>query len=176
MTLTEDQNGGDYEAHQYLLPLNHLFDQLDPKVLEHLHGTPPLRFTRFMWQVQSQFADKRKLELASDEDREFWNLCLYGKWLDPLMAILAAYQIVRYGEGQVSLSVVLHNLRQYFTGIPDVEVIATLAGEQSHPTPTSPLVLDGYHHWRKSGETPPLPESRLSYTGPWTAWYGVPKG
>lgn len=154
---------------QYLLPLYHLTGNLDPEVREKLHGNP-LEMVRFMALAQRQFARKR--DLASGLRYEEWEALLYGKWLDPIMAVLASYELVRRGR-LGSMETVIGNLRRFFAGLPDTEALASLS-HQSFARPASvPLVLDGLLAVENYAQLLPFPESKLDFTGPWTAWRGA---
>lgn len=154
---------------QYLLPFHHLIKDLDPEVQGRLHSNP-LRMVKLIALAQRQFARKR--DVASRFDLNEWEALLYGKWLDPIMAILASYELVRRGRLEL-MDTVIGNLRQFFAGLPDTEALARLS-RQSFERPASvPLVLDGLLALEDYAELLPFPESKLDFTGPWTAWRGA---
>ena len=67
----------------------------------------------------------------------------------------------------------LTNLRTYFSELPDVELIAKIAG-LPHTEPHSlPLFLAGLHALSDPDPLMPFPAGKLEYTGPWITWVGV---
>lgn len=165
------------ELHQYILPIHSLRHELDFRVLTALrHGATP--FMQALWEVQYEFARKRTLETSLERDnQDYWMGALYGKWLDPNMALFGAYELLRRrrpGEDLGLLHQAIANLRHYFDGIPDIELLAKLAGlphqEPRHP----PLILDGLLAWDFDEAALPLPAEKLTYEGPWVAWRNAP--
>lgn len=157
------------QIQQYLLPLHHLIGNLDPEVRERLHSNP-LEMVKFITLAQRQFARKR--DIAARLHPGEWEALLYGKWLDPIMAILASYELVRRGRMDF-MNLVIGNLRQFFAGLPDTEALASLS-RQSFERPASvPLILDGLLALEGYADLLPFPESKLDFTGPWTAWRGA---
>jgi len=66
---------------------------------------------------------------------------LHSKWLDPVMALIACYKLMRRGavERQRNLmDEVLRNMRQYLPGFADTEIISTQLGEAGDPPAISP--------------------------------------
>ena len=123
--------------------------------------------------AQRLFAKQAPIKGNTHEvnDRYWWDL-LYGKWLNPFMALIACYELIRRGsadEDRRAMQEVLRNMRSYFPGLPDTEVIAMLLGEEHHLLNMAPLVMDGT--LEVSGEVAlPLPEARLDFDGVWTSW------
>jgi Caspase domain len=154
---------------QYLLPFHHLLGSLDPEVRKHLH-TNPLRMVKLLTLAQRQFARNR--DVASTMDELEWKELLRGKWTDPIMAVLAAYELIRRGRLE-HLSEVVGNLRLYFPGLPDTEALAKLSGQPATGLASAPLILDGLFAFDDYEELLPLPEGKLDYNGPWTAWRGA---
>jgi Caspase domain len=185
ITLSEDEQG-ETEVHQYLLPIHSLTRFLDPRVWQELamlgFFRRPLAFVRFLWQVQYDFALKRKIadvrgsvpvSTYTDEDNNFWMDAIYGKWLDPMIALIAAYELIRRGGVKSSLPLLkqaLNNLNLYFTGIPDIQAIAKMIGESSNFPASPPMVLDGLLAF---SDGPVLGKDTLSYDKLWTAWRGM---
>src|SRR5207245_1819253 len=100
--------------HQYILPLKKLQDNLT-SAERYSQPSNPLKAIRFMTLAQRQMARRRSLRpddaTATPEDRQAWMELLYGKWLDPIMAIMAAYELVRTnsfptGKGEVGSEVI----------------------------------------------------------------------
>ena len=188
VVFAEDE-AGRLRVSQYLLPINHLIEHLAPKVRERLDN--PLSLVRYIFLAQSQFARKRSLEPeGSSEEARMWMELVYGKWLDPVMSLLAAYYFIRRGAAAADpkgngpeskmnrlLSVMLHNLREYFAGLPDIEAIGKLCKESWQLPTDPPLLLDGVLAFGESEckKMLPLPLGQLDFSGPWTAWRGAVK-
>jgi hypothetical protein len=173
VTFAEDAEGN-LKMHQFLLPIHTLFRYLDPVVVQYLDNDP-LSIIRTMTLAQSKFASNHPIKPEpGTKEREDWQALMYGKWLDPVMSLIACYEIIRRGEVKNemnSLKVVVKNLRTYFGGIPDIEVIAKLIGLRSKKTDAPPLLLDGVLALDEAAEgLLPLPASKLDYNSPWTAW------
>lgn len=155
---------------QFLLPIGALAAGLHGDELhwlrEHWRGHD-LDHVRFMARAQAEFAHGRGGE-PTGTDAQYWQGLLYAKWFDPVMAIIACYELVRRGHSR-DLNVALENLREYFPGIPDIEAIAKLSGHEFHVPATPPMVLDGVLAFEERAFLP-LPESHLDYGSPWTAW------
>lgn len=160
---------GGFRIQQYLLPLHHLRSALDPRVQDRLPQRNLLRRMKSFSLAQRQFGRRRDVE--STIDPADWTDLLSGKWLDPVTAILAAYELLRRGKRE-HMGTVVNNLRAYFTGLADTEALARLAGEPPQRPASVPMVLDGLLSYEDYPELlpPDLPENRLDYSGPWTAW------
>ncbi len=96
---------------------------------------------------------------------------LNGKWLNPLMAIMSSYELIRRGRVD-RLGTAIRNLRAFFSDIPDTDVLANLAGtERDGVWPSRPpLFLEGLLAVPNYQELSPLDADRLDFRGPWTAW------
>jgi hypothetical protein len=160
--VTRDENG-EVAVQQFILPIAHLEPYLPPEVRQYLELYDLKRIS----QANRLFASRRSLSTIFDE----YELrdSLYGKWLEPLMAITASYELIRRGRAR-RLEEALGNLREFFSDIPDTEALARLAGTRwerpSHP----PLFLDGLLAIPDYQELLPLDPDRLDFRGPWTAW------
>src|SRR6185436_2683284 len=92
------------------------------------------------------------------------------KWLDPIMSLIACYELIRRGrKHEASLPIVLKNLRKYFPGLADTEAVARLAGHAWTMPAGVPIFLDG------AMTMPELLEEQrgtqvLDYRAPWTMW------
>src|SRR5215204_4180544 len=176
-TFAEDKEGR-LTFHQFLLPIRHLNQYLEPTVRSYLTQNM-LGVVRTMALAHSQFARKRSVqEQLKSNDVEVWNALVNHKWLDPVMALIAAYDVIRHGKIEQAkrlLSVVNSNLRKYFEGMADVEAIAKLLDTQWTPPTTAPLLLDGVLALDDVQEKQmlPLPPDKLDYKSPWTAWRGA---
>ena len=173
-TLAQDKDGG-LTFHQSILPIRHLSKYLDPTVRSYLHGNM-LGLVRTMTLAQSQFARKRSVqEQIKTTDPGVWNDLVHHKWLDPVMALIAAYDVIRHGtinQAKGLLKMVNSNLRKYFEGIGDIEAIAKLLGTKWKMPTSPPLFLDGVLAFDEIQEKQMLPLSpdRLNYSSPWTVW------
>jgi hypothetical protein len=92
------------------------------------------------------------------------------------MSLIACYEILRNGkvdQSRNTLLTVINNLRMYFPGLPDTEVIAYRAGIPAHHLSNAPLLTDGLLLLEDSEDLLRLPASRLDYSSPWTLWRGA---
>ena len=175
--VAEDKEGR-LTFHQFLLPLRHLFEHLGPSVQAYA-GRNTLGVVRTMAFAQSQFARKRSVQkLLQESDPEVWQDLVNHTWLDPLMALIAAYDIVRHGtieQGRTLLGLMNSSLRRDFEGMGDVEAIAKLIGAEWGVPKSPPLLPDGVLAFddAQQREMLPLSPDRLDYKSPWTAWRGA---
>ncbi len=176
VTFAEGEDGN-LSTHQFLLPIHKLFKYLEEAVVSRLdsnRGGNPLKAVRSMCLAQNLFARKR----SPDPRIEDWIDLMNGEWLDPIMSVIAAYDVIRRGDPQqrLNMDVVVNKLRRYFGGVPDIEVIARLLGQQWQPLKAAPLLLDGVLALEGSEEDLlPLSLDKLDYSGPWTMWRGAVK-
>ncbi|HZI06791.1 MAG TPA: caspase family protein [Archangium sp.] len=172
VTFSEDEELR-VEMHQYLLPIHSLMDRLPRKVVYPLRHYS-LRFVQALWEVQHEFAHKRTLLTSLEEQNlDFWETALFGKWIDPTMALFGAYELLRRREPGMRgrlLHTAIRNLRHYFGGIPDIELLAKLAGLRHEEPRHSPLILDGLLSWDYEEDALPLAAGKLTYEGPWVMW------
>ena len=176
-TLAQDKEG-QLTFHQSILPIRHLSKYMDPTVRSYLHGNM-LGLVRTMTLAQSQFARKRSVqEHIQKTDPGVWADLVHYKWLDPVMALIAAYDVIRHGtinQAKSLLKIVNSNLRKYFEGMGDIEAIAKLLGSKWKLPSSPPLFLDGVLAFDEIQEKKMLPLSpdRLNYSSPWTVWQGA---
>jgi caspase domain-containing protein len=174
VTFAEDP-GGELKTHQYMLPIHSLFPYLDGIVLQYLNDNP-LSLVRTMALAQSRFANNHQVAPPENtQERQDWDALMYGKWLDPIMSLIAGYEIIRRGKlesQKENLKTVIGNLRNYFPGIPDTEVLARLIGLKAKLTGDPPLLMDGVLALEDT-ENLTLPPSKLDYASPWTSWRGA---
>ncbi|MDT7603382.1 MAG: hypothetical protein QOF61_1379 [Acidobacteriota bacterium] len=177
VTFAEDKEGR-LTFHQSILPIRHLQKYLEPTVRSYL-GQNMLGVVRTMTLAQSQFARKRSVqEQLKANDMGVWNDLVNHKWLDPVMALIAAYDVIRHGtieQAKRLLTLVNSNLRKHFEGMADVEAIAKLLGTQWKLPQSAPLLFDGVLAFDDTQEKSMLPLSpdKLDYKSPWTAWRGA---
>jgi hypothetical protein len=175
--VAEDKEGR-LTFHQFLLPLRHLFEHLGPTVQGYA-GRNMLGVVRTLALAQSQFARKRSVQkLLKEADKEAWDDLANHRWLDPLMALVAAYDIIRHGtieQGKKLLGLMNSTLRKDFDGMGDVEALAKLIGADWNTPASPPLLLDGVLAFDDVQEKQMLPLSpdRLDYKSTWTAWRGA---
>jgi hypothetical protein len=176
-TFAQDKEGR-LTFHQSILPIQHLTKYLEPTVRAYLHGNM-LGVVRTMTLAQSQFARKRSVqEQLKSSDMKVWNDLVNHKWLDPLMALIAAYDVIRHGtiqQARTLLKLVNSNLKKYFEGIGDIEAIAKLLSTEWKMPTAPPLLLDGVLAFDEIQEKQMLPLSpdKLDYASPWTVWQGA---
>lgn len=173
-TLAQNKDGG-LSFHQLILPIKHLQKHLDPVLRDYLRGNM-LSVVRTITLAQSQFARKRSVQdQLKKTDPQVWHDLTVQKWLDPLMALIAAYDVLRHGtidQARKLLQIVNSNLRKHFEGIGDVEAIAKLLGTEWKLPTSPPLFLDGVLAFDdvQEKQTLPLSPDRLDYSSPWTVW------
>jgi hypothetical protein len=67
---------------------------------------------------------------------------------------------------------VLNNMRQYFPGFADTEIIAMLLDEKFIPPQNPPLLMDGVIAIGTKGRLP-LPQEKFEFNSIWTLWRNV---
>jgi hypothetical protein len=178
VVFTEDLRGR-LSLHQYSLPIRALFGFLRPEVLEYL-ASDPLEIMRLMFLAQIQFARKRPIFGKDGGPIEDFTDLLYGKWLDPIMSLIGAYELIRQGalaKDPNALNEMLGNLRNYFGGLPDTEAIAKVAGQHWDLPYAAPLLLESVLAFDETQEQKilPLPYDQVDYGGAWTSWRNMVK-
>jgi hypothetical protein len=168
---------GRASLYQFLLPL---FDQLQrlPTLVGDRIAMNPLTAARTMWVVQHLFSRQRDLETAFSQNdsgnSEDWLRLSNSKWLDPILSVIAAYELIRRGTAWKSpekLGTIIDNLRRHFHDLPDSEAIARLTGRPWEMPAGPPLLLDGFLALEDElRDRLPLPATHLNYAGPWTMW------
>ena len=129
-----------------------------------------LKSVRCMVDIQRQFAQSRDL-LDVVPSEQFEEL-LYMKWFEPIVALLAAYELIRRSRRE-HLQETVRNLREYFGKLPDVEALARMA-DMHWRIPSHPplLLLDGFLALNLPADELPIPNEALDFRGPWTLWQG----
>lgn len=169
--------GGTIEVHQYALPLWALLGQLAPSVLGRLPADPLPR-VRVLYTAQKQFARHREVQarLQGDEvDSTAWRDLTYSKWLDPVMSLMAAHELIRTRPLESTrnlLETIVRNLRRHFPGMADVEALALCAGMEHMIPSGAPLLLDSVLAFEAAGLqiAYPLPQHRIDFSSSWTCW------
>ena len=173
--LTEDE-AGTLRVQQYLLPLHHLIQYLPEQVAMLAQPYfPTLKMVRLLATAQQRFARRQAMKPVTAEDREQWDMLLYGKWLDPLVAIMAALEMIRRDRdaNRDVLNIVIGNLKNYFSEIPDVAILAQLLGVEGIPLNGVPLLKENALRMPNSAQRLPLPAAMLDYESTWTCWRGA---
>jgi caspase domain-containing protein len=175
VTLAQSPEGA-LQIQQFILPLRRFVNALpegsglwlggsDPEMKD---VSGPLRLVRRCVEVQRAFARGEDLR-ALMTTRELESL-LYFKWFEPIVALLAGYELARRGDVN-DLRIAVQNLRGYFKGLPDNEALAHLAGLNPVMPSMPPIVLDGFQALNLMAGQPGLPPAEaLVFRGPWTMW------
>ncbi len=167
ITVTLDE-AGDFCVSQYLLPLGTLVDHLPPYVRDLLRMRNQLNDVRVLARASRAFRKRRnvfKETLTQDELRDL----VYAKWLDPIAAALASYEMLRRGDTMLMPEIV-RNMLHFFPDLPDSYALAKFAGEESVQPHGTPLFFDGLRAFTDYRERLPLPATHLDFSSPWTAW------
>jgi hypothetical protein len=172
VTLDED---GQPKVDQYLLPIGHLIGYLDPHVQQSLHYRNmyrnPLQDVYKLTLLGRAFRKRRNI--ANEfRDADLQDL-LYGKWLDPIGAALAAYECARRSPTDGRLPEVAGNMEKYFADLPDTAAIQRLARYKRADPTGVPLFIDGLRAFENYEALLPFPAGLLDFSGPWTAWRGA---
>jgi Caspase domain len=167
---------GQLNIKQFVLPMFHLVNNLDQRVRGLVvEYNLPLRIVRAAYHFQTAFGAKRQITPVTNEDKLAWDSLLHGKWLDPVMSLLACYEILRRGDENdkaILRNEVLPNLNQYFAGIPDIAAIAEQLDQPYVISPHAPLFREGLLALPELEDLLPLPSDRLDFHHIWTAWRG----
>lgn len=162
---------GEPRIGQYLLPLGHLIDHLDPEIANRLKHRNQLQDVHLLALLSRAFRKRRKLE-DEFKNHEVDQL-LWAKWLDPIGGALATYECVRRNKRD-SLAEVASNMATYFKDLPDTRAIQLLAKRPRDAAWSGvPLFLDGLRAFDNYSERLPFPAGLLDFSGPWTAWRGA---
>jgi hypothetical protein len=178
VVFTEDVDGR-VGVHQYILPIRGLFQHLDQQVLWYLQRDP-MKVVKLMFQAQQQFTRKRPIFGEGGGPIQNPDLLLDGKWLDPIMSLIGAYELIRQGalqENPNRLDVMLRNLRAFFKGLPDTEAIAKICEKPWNMPQGAPLLLESILAFDETQEQRilPLPYDQVDYGSPWTSWRDMVK-
>lgn len=163
---------GRWYVRQLLLPLWSHRALMPVQVRNSIEQVESLRTVHASVQAQTQFTRELDVQQALQSEMGDWPKLLYGKWLDPIMSLIACYELIRRGRRkEASLPTVLRNLRENFPGLADTEAVARLAGHKWTMPAGVPIFLDG------AMAMPELLEEQrgaqiLDYRAPWTMWIG----
>ena len=172
IALTLDEDDTPLVA-QYLLPLGHLVQNLDPEVQDRIRERNQLKDVQVLAQLSRAFRKRRGTgtEFNRNEIDQLFN----SKWLDPVAASMATYESLRRGQRE-HLMEVAANMSHFFPNLPDTSAIIRLSGTGNPAPHGTPLFLDGLRAFPKYDEWLPYPAGLLDFTGPWTAWRGAVSG
>jgi hypothetical protein len=172
LTFAQDDVAGQ-QIQQFMLPIHSLADRLSERERRHLNNREELLpNVRYMSTAQRLFARQAPIGGHTHRPNAYWFDMLFRKWLDPVMALIACYELIRRGAAEndkVTMREVLHNMRLYFPGFADTEVIAMLIGEPYDLPSTAPLLMDGVIALGAK-DILPLREDRLDFNSIWTSW------
>ena len=142
---------GPIAVQQFVLVPAGLQAYLPPELQWKLLPVSPLKVVQLISLAQQRFADRKSVApriLEKDQPvtpmREIWRTLLDAKWTDPILAIVALYDIVRHGAAKASpynIESVLRNLDLYFSSIPDVAVLHRLLLEISSRDRWDPAIF-----------------------------------
>ncbi|HEY2384677.1 MAG TPA: hypothetical protein VGK48_26170, partial [Terriglobia bacterium] len=168
ITLSIDEDD-QQQIGQYLLPVEHLVGVLPEEIRDKIEGRGYLRSTKFIAQAQRLFGKRRDIFVGGR--REALTDLLYLKWVDPIMAIMAAYELIRSGERE-GLGEVAANLERFFPELPDTWAIRRLVKADA-PFRGWPIFSDGLLAFAEQFDRLPFPAERLDYLSAWTQWRGA---
>ncbi len=169
LTLSKDESGK-VQLGQFLLPLPHLLGFMPPEVSGAIGHRWHLRDVKFLHRAWRAFRDRDEIFASGTHDALME--ILYDKWIDPVGALLASYELIRRGRSK-ELGAVVRNLNRYFPELPDTDAITRLVTGTAPPPGSSPLFLEGAMAFEDHPEICPLPQSKLNYRMTWTAWCGA---
>jgi len=168
-------SSGILDTRQMLLPVYSLASYLDDAVISRFRQES-LHLIKYLALAEERYANRRSLAPATSDDQSRWDEMLWGKWIDPLFAIMAIYEAARRGAAgtmATELGQALGNLQRYFGNLPDMAAVSQiLAGTPVAPK-GAPLLLESLQlqpEWKKSL---PLSPDFLDYNSMWTSWFGA---
>ena len=167
VVLTLDKDGVPRFS-QFLLPLRRFRRRLPKRVRLNLAGRNQYRDLLTLAQAGRAFRQRRRLDRELAHSR--LDDLLVGKWLDPIGALLASYELIRRGRASELLPEVIDNLTTCFPDLPDTAALARLAGCRDVPVQGVPLFLDGLQALPALMHDLPLPAANLDFDNLWTSW------
>lgn len=169
VTVTVDELGMPVVS-QYLLPIGHLQDSLHPDVRRGLQSRNQIADLKVLAEFQRAFRKRRDIEKIGAL-QDYLDEALYLKWIDPIAAIIAGYELLRRNRPD-RLKHMVRNMLTHFSDVPDSRAIASLAGDRKPGRIAGvPLFLDGL---RAIDERRlPFDGTPVDYDGTWIAWHGA---
>jgi hypothetical protein len=128
--LVSVSHSGEIVMRQMLLPVYSLMPSLSLTVRERFEDES-LHLIKYLTNAQKLFAARQSVAPATEEDKARWQMMLFGKWIDPLLALMAIFDAIRRGHAHAnreSFAVAVGNLMQYFGELPDVHAAAQALG------------------------------------------------
>lgn len=177
---------GPVTVQQFMLVPAGLQAPLPPELQWKLLPVSALKVVQLICLAQQRFAERKSVApRILDRNHsvtplgEIWRTLLEAKWTDPILAIVALYDIVRQGAAKASpysVESVLRNLDLYFPGIPDVAVLRRLLLKSPVPIGGTPLFLEGALSSLDATNAMPLSQDRLDFNSVWTSWRDAVRG
>ena len=170
VVLGEDA-AGNVSARQFLLPVRSLFRHLPDVVYEKLDRETARMVQLISWQ-QARFESGQKFEGTKD-DLKRWDDLLHAKWLDPLLTLIAAHEIVRAGQVEAKhdvLETVEANMTRYFRGIPDTLVLSSFLGKKIAKPQAPPMLRESLMSLPAFFDVLPFPREKLDHDSMWVSW------
>jgi hypothetical protein len=100
----------------------------------------PVKLVKLISSITSKFRTREPLRLKTS--RKLAHLLFY-KWRDPLIAAMAAYELVRRGQGMSRQArIAASNLLRYFPELPDAKILVD-ATHNKRKRPVIPIFADG---------------------------------
>ena len=163
--------------YQHNLPLYRFVGQVPPSWQPILRNKMNLRTIRSLYIMQSQYCQRQPIANIDDpEIKKEWQDILDGKWLDPLAALVACYELYRTGQSKSAmpaLQSIIDRLRQSYFSIPDTEAISVLLGLPYQRPVMPPIFLDGFLVFSNEQSWLSLQLNKIDYNSPWTEWKGA---
>jgi hypothetical protein len=179
-------NDGPIAVQQFLLVPAGLQGHLPNELQWKLLPVSALKVVQLISLAQQRFAERKSVapklyskNLSVSPLGEVWRTLLDAKWIDPILAIVALYDIVRQGAAKASpysVESVLRNLEHYFSTIPDVAVLRRLLLKSSVAIAGTPLFLEGALSSPDATNTMTLSQDRLDFNSVWTSWRDAVRG
>ena len=148
----------------------HLVGELDTTVAIRLEYRNQLLDVEHLARLMRAFRNCRDIS-KEVSDAELAEL-LYAKWLDPISTAMAAYELIRRGRMEL-MDEVVRNMSAFFPDLPDTPALTALRSGKPGDYIGAPLFLDGLRAFADIRNKLPLPEAKLDYNSPWTAWGGA---
>jgi hypothetical protein len=162
---------------QMLLPVYSLQKYLDAIVLEQFNYER-LALVKYLTIAQELFANRQSIDPGTPEDKSRWDSLLFGKWIDPLLGLMAIFDAARRGRvagERAMLATAMMNLNQYFGELPDVSAAGQILGMPSRAPAGTPLLLESLQRVPDFKNTLPLKADFLDYDSMWTSWWAAVK-
>jgi hypothetical protein len=169
------QVDADLDIQQFILPPVKQQPSLPAQLQWKTLPTSDLKVVQFMSLAQARFANRKSIAPKSDnsDPAKIWQAVLTAKWTDPILSVVALYEMIRRGaimKAPTSAQSVLNGLARYFPEIPDVAVLNHLVNKSPELPASTPLFLQGVLSSPEANEAMALPSDRLDFNSVWTTW------